>query len=286
MSNSKQDIHPKKIAAITTVRNDTIFLERWVQYYGAQFGEKNIYVFIDGHDQSVPESAKKANIIFLPYLPLNRAAGDRRRAKIMSDFARGLFQLFDTVIATDVDEFLAVDPNTNISLAEYLSTKNNYSSLSGLGLDVGQHLILEKAIDLSLPFLNQRNFAHLSSRYTKPSVAFKPVTWGSGMHRIKGKNFHVDPNLYLFHFGMVDYQLSTGKTSDSDRLDNNWANHLSRREQLFKIISESKGIAGDDYFEQARRYQSWHRPLYALNKPGMIPGNPVIEIPERFKNII
>ncbi len=286
MSNFKRDIQPKKIAAITTVRNDTIFLERWVQYYGAQLGEKNIYVLIDGHDQSIPESVKKANIIFLPYIPLNRAAGDRRRAKIMSDFARGLFQLFDAVIATDVDEFLAVDPNTNVSLAEYLSTKNSYSSLSGLGLDVGQHIKLEQPIDLNLPFLSQRNFAHLSSRYTKPSIAFKPVTWGSGMHRIKGKNFHIDPNLYLFHFGMVDYQLSTGKTSDSDRLDNNWANHLSRREQLFKIISESKAIAGDDYFEQARRYQSWHRPLYALNKPGMIPGSPVIEIPERFKNII
>mgnify|MGYP000535880931 CR=1 FL=1 len=286
MSNSKQDVRPKKIAAITTVRNDTIFLERWVQYYGDQFGDKNIYVFIDGHDQSVPESAKKANIIFLPHIPLNRAAGDRRRAKIMSDFARGLFQLFDIVIATDVDEFLAVDPNTNQSLTEYLSTKNNYSSLSGLGLDVGQHLKLEQPIDLNLPFLSQRNFAHLFSRYTKPSIAFKPITWGSGMHRIKGKNFHIDPNLYLFHFGMIDYQLSTGKTSDSGQLNNNWAKHLSRREQLFKIISEAKAIAGDDYFAQARHYQTWHRPLYALNKPGVIPGNPVIEIPERFKKII
>lgn len=285
MSNFKPDAQPKKIAAITTVRNDSIFLERWVQYYGAQFGNKNIYIFIDGHDQLVPESVKKANIIFLPYIPLSRAAGDRRRAKIMSDFAHGLFQLFDAVIATDVDEFLAVDPNTNNSLAEYLSTKSSYSSLSGLGMDVGQHLKLEQPIDLELPFLSQRKFAHLSSRYTKPSVAFKPVTWGSGMHRVKGKNFHIDSNLYLFHFGMVDYQLSTGKTNDSDRLGNNWANHLSRREQLFKIISEATTIPGDDYFSKARHYQTWHRPIYALNKPSMIPGDPVIEIPERFKKV-
>jgi len=276
----------KRIAAITTVRNDSIFLEKWVQYYGEQLGIKNIYIFIDGHDQELPDSVKQANVLFLPHIPLKREKADRRRAKIMSELARGLFQVFDAVIVTDVDEFLIVDPNTNDTLVEYLSKTNSHTSLSGLGLDVGQHVKLEKPLDLTKPFLSQRKFAHLSSRYTKPSVAFKPVTWGSGMHRIKGKNFHIDPNLFLFHFGMVDYQLSTGKTADSDRLKNNWTNHLARREQLFKIISESSPLLADDYFAQARSYQTWHRPLYAINKPGMIPGNPVIEIPERFNSII
>jgi len=284
---TKNNVTPqKRIAAITTVRNDSVFLEKWVQYYGEQFGIKNIYIFIDGHDQTVPESAKEANILFLPHIPLKREAADRRRARIMSELAAGLFQVFDAVIVTDVDEFLIVDPNTKASLSEYLSNNQSHTSLSGLGMDVGQHLQIEASLDLTKPFLSQRKFAHLSSRYTKPSVAFKPVIWGSGMHRIKGKNFHIDPNLFLFHFGMIDYQLSTGKTADKDRLTNNWTNHLVRREQLFKIISESTPIDGDDYFSQARHYQTWHRPFYALNKPGMIPNNPVIKIPKRFMGII
>jgi len=286
MKTKNNTLSKKRIAAITTVRNDSLFLEKWIHYYGKQLGIKNIYIFIDGHDQTVPELAKETNIIFLPHIPLKREAADRRRARIMSKFAAGLFQLFDAVIVTDVDEFLIVDPNTQASLSEYLSRHHTHTSLSGLGLDVGQHLQQETSLDLTKPFLNQRQFAHLSSRYTKPSVAFKPVIWGSGMHRIKGKNFYIDPNLFLFHFGMIDYLLSTGKTADKDRLTNNWANHLARRERLFKIISESTPINGDDFFTQARTYQTWHRPFYALNKPGMLPNNPVIKIPERFMGII
>ena len=110
----------KRVAAITTVRNDTMFLEKWVQYYGRQFGLKNLYVFIDGHDQPLPEWLGEINTIVLPHLPLKRARADARRAQVMSHMARGLFKYFDAVIVTDVDEFLIVDPNVSLTLAEYL----------------------------------------------------------------------------------------------------------------------------------------------------------------------
>lgn len=286
MPNAPESAPLKRIAAITTVRNDTIFLEKWVAYYGKQLGIKNLFVFIDGHDQPQPAWLDEVNTICLPHLPLKRAQADSRRARVMSDLARGLFRYFDAVIVTDVDEFLIADPESNQSLTEYLSQSKARVSLSGLGLDVGQHMELEAALDKSRPFLDQRKYAHLSSRYTKPSVAFRPVTWGSGMHRIKGRNFHIDPNLFLFHFGMVDFELSTGKTADKDRLASGWTGHLSRREELFKIIAESNPVDGDTYFEEARRRQTRHRPLYALNKPGMIRGNHVVKIPERFQGIV
>lgn len=276
----------KRIAAITTVRNDTIFLEKWVQYYGSQLGVKNLYVFIDGHDQIVPDSVKEANVLFLPHVPLKRSAADRRRATAMSNLAKSLFSVFDAVIVTDVDEFIVADPMLNLSLAEYLSQVKSRASLSALGLDVGQHLRLESPLDPAAPFLDQRSFAHLSSRYTKPSIAFQPVKWGSGMHRIKGRNFHIDPNLFLFHFGMVDHKLSTNKTADTDRITSGWRGHLNRRAQLFEIIEKSEPMDGDDYFDKARHYQTWHRPIYALNKPGMIPNDPVIRVPKRFRGIV
>lgn len=276
----------KRIAVVTTVRNDKVFLERWVRYYGEQLGRKNIFVILDGHDQELPKSVQCVNTLYLPHVPMKREVADRRRAKVMSDLARSLFSVFDAVIVTDVDEFVVVDPRLELSLIEYLSLKKSQTSISPLGLDVGQHLELEAPIDLDEPFLDQREYAHLSSRYTKPSIAFKPVTWGSGMHRIKGRNFRIDPNLFLFHFGMVDYQLSTNKTADNDRISTGWTSHLSRRERLFKIITKSTPLDGDDYFEKARHYQTWHRPIYALNKPGMIPGDPVVRIPRRFRGIV
>ncbi|MBX3423665.1 MAG: glycosyltransferase family 2 protein [Pirellulaceae bacterium] len=273
----------KQICALTTVRNDRIFLKKWIEHYGAALGRENLFVILDGHDQQPPDNIQGVNLLRLPHQPLERVPAMRRRARVMSKIARGLYHYFDIAIATDVDEFIVVDPQLGLDLRSYLSSRQLPASISALGLDVGQHIELEQPLNLELPFLAQRQFAHVSSRYTKPCITTRPLTWGSGMHRIKGRNFHIDPNLYLFHFGMVDYQLSTGKTLDADRLATGWQGHLTRRERLFGIISQSQPQDGDDYFTTARRYQTWHRPFYAWNKPGMIPGDPVIRIPQRFK---
>lgn len=278
----------KKIAAITTVRNDALFLSKWISHYGEAFGYRCLFVILDGYDQERPDckGSDEVNFIQLPFVPHERVLADKRRARIMSDIAAGLFQVFDIVTVTDVDEFLVVDPNTGQNLQDYLSSLGARTSVSGLGMDVGQHLIEEGPIDVSKPMLGQRKYAHLSARYTKPSTAFRRVNWGSGMHRIKGHGFSIDPNLFLFHFGMVDYERSTGKTLDKDRLATGWGDHLKRREMLFKIISENTPREGDDYFETARRRQFWQRPFYAWNKPGMLKDQPVVKIPERFFSLV
>lgn len=275
----------KKIGVISMVRNDTVFVKKWIDYYGKEFGCENMFLIFDGHDQEIPEYCKKINTIKVPHIKLSRAGGDRNRARLISKIAQGLFFRFDIIIASDIDEFLVVDPKLGISLKDYLS-KINRTSVSGLGLDVGQHLKKEAPINLNKPFLEQRSFAHVSSRYTKPVVATKPITWGSGFHRVKGKNFNIDANLYLFHFGMVDYELSTGTVNDPSRLEQGWGGHLDRRQNLFNLITNSKPIEGDSYFKKARQKQTLFRPIYAINKPGMIKGNPIIKIPKRFKKTV
>ncbi len=268
---------------MTTVRGDQVFLRKWIDYYGNQFGKKNLFVFLDGHDQELPENAEGVNFNRLPHQPLERVPAMRRRARVMSHLGRGLHRYFDMVIATDVDEFIVVDPDVCDSLATYLSQGKFGASVSSLGLDVGQHIQEESALDPTKPYLSQRGYAHLSARYTKPCISTRPVTWGSGMHRIKGRNFKIDPNLYLMHFGMVDYAMATGKTADADRIASGWSGHLSRREALFKLISEAEPKDGDSYIPTARRIQSWVRPIFALNKPAMMRSNPVITIPKRFR---
>lgn len=274
------------IAAMTTVRNDKIFLSKWLDYYGKQFGHENLFVILDGHDQEPPTNIGRANLIRLPHQPRPRVPAMRRRAGVMSDIARGLHRYFEIVIATDVDEFLIVDPAINTPLPDYLRMIKGRASVSGLGLDVGQHLRDEAPLDLTRPYLEQRRYAHLSSRYTKPATSFRPLRWGSGIHRVKGRNFHIDDNLYHFHFGLVDYRIATGKTMDADRLATGWGGHLERRERLFKIITEATPKDGDAYFPIARRAQSLWRPIYALNKPAMMHGNPVVTIPKRFQSLV
>ncbi len=271
---------------MTTCRNDAMFLEKWVDYYSRAFGQENLFVILDGLDQNPTSNMKRVNFIRLPHQPLERVAAMRRRARVMSDFGRGLHRYFDIVIASDVDEFLVLDPNVGTNLADYLSQIKNRKSISGLGLDVGQNLDLETPIDHKRPYLSQRNYAHVSARYTKPNTSFNPVTWGSGMHRVKGQNFRIDPNLFLFHFGMVDYEAFERRLRDHDRLTSGWNSHLERRMRIYEIIRKNNAIAGDEYFERARKLESFFRPLYAINKPGMIKGQPVIKIPERFSQIV
>jgi len=275
-----------KIAVISMVRNANFFASRWIKYYGQQLGNENLFLIIDGHDQPLPEGHEHISLIRLPRREQSRSRGDRSRARLVSYLARSLFHRYDIIIAHDIDEFLVIDPAKKKTFSEFFRRPGRKSSLSALGLDVGQHLKEEKPLDISKPFLEQRSYAHVSARYTKAVVATRPITWGSGFHRIKGRNFHIDPDLYLFHFGMVDYNTSMEKLNDQSLLKEGWKRHLKRRYELFDLIQNSTAIEGDDFFKQARRRQSLFRPLYALNKPGMLREKPVIKIPERFRKIV
>lgn len=274
------------VAAISMARNDEFFIRKWIDYYGKQFGRENLFLILDGHDQTLPEGYETINVIRLPHTAMNRSRGDRNRARMVSHFARALFHRYRVVVAHDIDEFLLIDPSARQSLSDYLLAASGTTSLSALGLDVGQHLDAENVIDSDRPFLEQRSYAHLSARYTKPVVALRPLTWGSGFHRIKGRNFRIDPNLFLFHFGMVDYEMSLSKTGNQALLKSGWSGHLDRRLQLFELIRNSQPVDGDSFFAQARRRESLFRPLYALNKPGMLKEQPIIRIPERFRSVI
>lgn len=271
----------KKIAVITMARDDEFFLSRWIAYYGKQFGTANLYILLDGNDQKKPKNAGQANITKLPHTNMSRAVGDKYRIGKLSELAHELLKTYDIVIGCDSDEFLIVDPNTKKTLAEYLSNANIKTTLSGLGLDIGQHLKYEQELDKDAPLLEQREYALLSTRYTKPVVINKPVYWGSGFHSIKNHNFHIDPNLYLLHFGAVDMNMLITKAT---KRGTDWVNHLRRRGNgTINAVTKRKAHP-ESYIHCARIMQRIFRPIYALDKPGMLGLKRVVKIPERFKN--
>lgn len=270
----------KNIAVITMARNDTFFLNRWIKYYGDLFGTENLYIYLDGTDQEIPENAGKAHITKLPHTDMSRSAGDKYRIGLISELANKLLSEYDIVIGCDCDEFLIVDPNTGMNLAEYLSTKKINTTLSGLGLDVGQHMKNEKILDTSKPFLSQRSYALLSTRYTKPVVINRPVRWGSGFHRIKGHNFHIDKNLYLLHFGAVDMNMLISK---AEKRGPDWVNHLRRRGNGTINDVTNRPARGETWIKIARFLQTIIHAPYSINKPNMMGIKRVVKIPERFK---
>lgn len=276
----KSGLPTKRIAAITMARNDEFFLTRWIEYYGAQFGPENLYIYLDGTDQKIPKNAGATHIEKLPHTDLSRAAGDKYRIGLMNDLARKLLETYDIVIGCDCDEFLIVDPKTNKTLAKYLSEIQIKNTVSGLGLDVGQNMKTESVLDTKQPILHQREYALLSTRYTKPVVKTAPLDWGSGFHSISGHNFHIDKNLYLLHFGAVDMQMLLDKAKSRGP---DWVNHLHRRGNGTINAVSTLPAHGEEWLTRARILQTFARPIYALDKPGMFGMRRVVKIPDRFK---
>ena len=266
-------------------RNDDFFLSRWVKYYGKILGEENLYIYLDGLDQLTPRFAINTNVAAVDKKGYHVIEAEKKRLRFLSDRARDLFRKYDLIIGCDADEFIVVDPKLNMDLAEYLSQINIKSSVSGLGLDFGQHLTLEQPLDKSKPFLKQRNYALLSTRYTKTSIISKPVRWGSGFHRVNGHNFHIDKNLYLLHFGNADYDALKMRFDDQDFINTGRIKHLKKRIQVIEDVTNKNFLDGDNVFDRARMIQTVCRKIYAWNKPSMMGMRWIVKIPERFKEI-
>jgi hypothetical protein len=276
----------KKIAVVTMARNDEFFLNRWVAYYGKQFGEENLYIYLDGLDQHRPSGAGNANVEIVEKKGYHVVDAEKQRLAYLSDRAAELLQGYDLIIGCDADEFLLLDPKINKTLAEYLSESKIPITISGLGLDFGQHLTFEKTLDQTKPFLQQREYALISTRYTKTTVISKAVSWGRGFHRVRRHNYKIDKNLYLFHFGNADYEALQSRFSDQDFIKTGRLRHLEKRLKVIDYVSKKKAFDGDKVFAIARLIQRIFRPVYAWNKPSMLGLKFVVKIPERFKEIV
>ena len=277
----------KKIAAITMVRNDDFYLEKWVEYYGAQLGKENLYIYLDGLDQKVAPFCEGTHAQAVEKIGTQVVSAEKGRLKFLSGHAARLMQEgYDLVIGVDADEFVVVDPALGKTLPEYLSELKIKGSASGLGLDFGQKLGEEGDITSEKPFLQQRHYAQLGTRYTKPSILAEPLTWGSGFHRIKKHNFHIAKDLYLLHFGYFDMKRLEDRFQDKDRLAQGWGKHMKKRSRAIRLVTSLRARDFGRWTKFARICQTLVRPPYALNKPAMFGLKIIVRIPDRFQNLV
>ena len=277
----------KRIAALTMVRNDDFYLEKWVEYYGGQLGKENLYIFFDGTDQKIAPFCEGTNAFLHEKIGSQVVQAEKGRLAFLSEQAAKLLAGgYDLVIGVDADEFIVVDPARGMSLEEYLSAQKIDVSLSALGLDFGQKLGEEGDITSDRPFLQQRRYAQIGTRYTKPSIVAAPCRWGSGFHRVKGHNFHIGKDLYLLHFGYFDKKRLEDRFNDKDRLSQGWGKHMKKRSRTIRLVSTRRARPFDPWVRFARICQTIVRPPYALNKPAMFELRIIVRIPERFENIV
>lgn len=276
----------KRICALTMARNDAFFLKKWISYYSEQLGEENLYVFLDGEDQSLPYDTGKVNVVVRKRVSQEVTVADRTRIGFLNEQAHLLLQRYDLVIGSDADELLVVDPKVGETLVEYLSHAKCNPCISGLGIDVGHHLKEEQPIDDTKPFLSQRKYALMDSQYTKPVVVSKPVRWGAGFHRVKMHNYRIDKNLYLFHFGSVDEQIYHAKFNDQERIKEGWTTHMNQRYRTIHLVTEKKALDGDKYLPIARFLQTLIRHPFMWRRPYMYFWKMIIRIPSRFSSVV
>ena len=278
----------KKIAVLTMVRNDDFYLRKWVEYYGRELrGKEHLYIYFDGLDQEIPPFCEGTNAEKLPKIGTDVVSNDKGRVAVMSAKAADLFaQGYDLVIGTDCDEFLVPDPALGKGLAAFLDGVSIKGCASGLGLDFGQKMGEEGPVDETVPFLRQRHYAQLGTRYTKASILSEPLQWGSGFHRVKGRNFHIIKDLYLLHFGYFDMDRIQTRFQDKSRLEQGWERHMRKRSRTIRLVTGLKARDFGRWTAFARVCQSITRPPYAWNKPGMLGLKIIVRIPERFQDIV
>lgn len=279
----------KRIAAVTMARNDDFFLARWGQYYAAQLGASNLFVVLDGLEQRLPSSLDHLgiNVTNLPHQPLSRARGDKFRIAELNALAERLLtsEGYDLVVGTDCDEFIIVDPALNLTLPEYLSAQKISVGLSPLGIDLGQRMPMEGALDPAKSILAQRRYGVLSPRYTKASIKAIPTPWGSGFHRLRWRNFHIGRGLYLLHTGSCDAERIKARMDDKSRVDAGWGKHMERRARTIRATTQRQPQRAEKTFETTRRHFYRTRVPWALNKPAHVGASIVVELPERFSEI-
>jgi hypothetical protein len=186
----------KKTAVITDATSAEFYFPRWRNYYGALFGQDNLYIVTYAGKQSLFRDAGIKNI-----WEINAAYDDALRVKVIADLTAALLNSYDVVLHCDVDEFLVPNPTQYSDLSDYID-KNPHPYVTAQGID-----IVETADDAPLrpdePVLcRQRRYAMRATSLNKTALLTTPIRWSPGFH---GANVvpHFS-NLYNFHLKWAD----------------------------------------------------------------------------------
>lgn len=193
-------------AALTMVRDDDFFLERWVRYYGGLFGPENCYVINHGNQPAVREIAAGCNVIAIPD---TSQKFDQRRWRLFNGLTNGLRAYFKYVVVGDVDEFVVVDPDLGLDLLGFLKKAPGRKILTPLGLEVIQRTKQESDA-ITGPILGPRRFARVNFYYSKPCVVGYPTKLSRGGHFAEYDQLFTPEALYLLHMKYCDVSQYSG----------------------------------------------------------------------------
>jgi len=190
--------------ALTHVRHEGFFLEKWIAHYGAIVGRENLFVVIDGDDWEPTVDLTGITTEVILDAPRRRIQNDRFIAKEMSGRANKLRKRYEFVIRGDCDEYVVVDPDAGIDWPEAMTELGEQGYVFALGVDVVQAVTETEAIDRDRPILGQRSHGYVADTYTKPFVISRWANWAGGAHRLLNRPVRMSAHFTLFHMALSD----------------------------------------------------------------------------------
>ena len=220
MSEAPATLDPTKkpAGAMTMVYQDYYFLQRWVDYYGRQFGREHLYILSHGGDPEHTRICEGANVIRLPRDPTLWRM-DRRRWDFCGRFSSGLLRYYNWFIVNDVDEVVIVDPDVAPDLLTYLGRYDNPktapASVSPFGIELVHNPLAEpEPLVDDQTILSRRRVFRANANYSKPCVLRKEAGFTAGGHANSHQPRVLDPHLYLIHLRFFDHDMVTARLTD------------------------------------------------------------------------
>jgi hypothetical protein len=227
-------------AAFTIAQNEPAMLPLWVRYYEKHFAADDLYVLDhDSTDRSADAVAGRCRIV-----PVHRTASfDHRWLRgTVEAFQAFLLRSYETVLFTEVDEFVVTDPRHYAGLADYIARMTGPAARCA-GFNVVQQPD-EPPISFDEPILAQRSYWHASHGYSKRLLSRVPLAWSEGFHAEYGApDDPPDPALVLVHLHRVDYERCLARHRST--AGRNWS-----AEDVARGDGWQNRVAGDEEFDR------------------------------------
>lgn len=282
-----------RVQVLTNVRADQFFLAYWVSYYGGIFGRENLHVMRHGDDWEADVDLTGVNVHLLEYSPQGRIERDRSVALWQSRFAnRLLAQGTDLVLRTDIDEFLAVDPQAGCSLPDYLASLGPGAMQAAMGLDV-IHATGESSLDENLSLLQQRRHAIVTREYCKLVAVRRPLRWIGGFHRGRNVEISLSPRFLLFHLALCDQELADRRIASRKSVaeDASEAGHIEKRLDRFAEVRGGPPLEYDSIRDAAhaqlmQSIPTRRGPAVGAIRDGNVGRGYHVRIPDRMTHLL
>lgn len=284
-------------AAVTMVRDDAFFLERWVSYYGGLFGRENCYVVSHGGGEIVARVAQGCNVMAIPG---KTEKFDMLRWRLLNNLVGGLRQYFKYVVVGDVDEYVVIDPEAGMDLLGFLERAPGRKVLTPLGLEV-MHRVNEEVEPITGPILGPRRFARVTYHYSKPCVIGAPAKISRGGHFSSFGELFTPDAMYLFHMkycdlgqygGVMDRRNEAVAVSGAKKGETGIGGHWFPEERgddeaLFRGIVSKPVVRGFEMSQYRKKmHDGWSRRGEELWQFPRGEFEHLHEVPERFFGVV